>query len=80
MIRTTRPAKLSNDDPRLAIVIAAGALRAEDAFLNDGWRRAPAQCPIHMLAIKDASVADMLALANAWNKAFHGRILELQAA
>jgi hypothetical protein len=79
-IRATRPTKLGSNDPRLSVVVAAGTLQAEEAFSHDGWRRAPAQCPICQDAIKGATVADMLALLKAWNKAFNTRLLELQSA
>jgi hypothetical protein len=73
VIKTTQPAKLDVNDPRLSIVIAAEALRADDVWTKNGWRKAPAQCPILCAAIEGASTAEVLALLDAWTQAYRAR-------
>ena len=73
VIKPTKPSKLDANDPRLVAVVAAATGHAEDAFRHNGWRRAPAQCSVHMDAIKGAPHADVLALSEAWNRAYRHR-------
>jgi hypothetical protein len=74
-----RVATLEASDPRLIMVTAAASLAATEAYHRAGWRRAPAQCPIALEAIRGASHGETIALLTAWNGAFHRRLIALQA-
>jgi len=69
-----------NLDLRLQIATAAGALRAEQAWTEGGWRKAPAQCPICMSLINGASTQDMMTILDAWNAAYRARCRQFEDA
>ena len=63
-----------------ATAAAAGELRATEVWTANGWRKAPAQCPICMDLIRGRSVAEILAIMNAWTTAYRARCAKYEAA
>jgi hypothetical protein len=58
---------------KLEKVRAAGTLRADEVWTQNGWRKAPAQCPIFCEVIKGATSADIHSMLDAWIAAYHTR-------
>ena len=75
---TRRAAKISADDLRVVAAVAAGTFRADEVWTQDGWRKAPAQCPILMSLIKGEAYPEMMAIMEAWVSAYRVRCNEYE--
>jgi len=58
---------------QIQIAYAAGILRADEAWDANGWRKAPAQCPILMGMLTGLNAKQMMPLMDAWNRGFQTR-------
>lgn len=80
IVKSPKPAQLDPSDHRLVAAAAAGAQCAEDVWTNNGWRKAPAQCPVCCDLIKDERGDVILALLDAWTTAYRARCRVFESA
>jgi hypothetical protein len=50
---------------------AAALSAAYDVYHNDGWRKAPAQCPVVAEAIKGQDRPTIIIILDIWTETYH---------